>query len=846
MTAFRSTRLAACLAAPAAFAIVVAPTAIAASPGDGSVSVFNTETVQAYLDATGKLTEARIYDQIALQGNGKVELNNPVSMKGLRNLDGFGGFDTKDGAIVGTYSVDGQKRLRAVSTYTHELPLEVAVVYELDGKEVKPGDVVGKSGLLKVQYTVKNLTGEQREVPVTGPDGTPLNVSEDVVIPMVGSLTTTLPSNFTDVSSNEANMAGDGRGGTKMSFTMTLFGPIGKPEATFGYTAKIADGVIPRASISALPVNPLASPSFKGGAASYQSGAESGATLYNGAIEIDTNLLKLRDGAGQLLAGLIKLRDGATQLETGLAGSAAPGAQRLADGAAQLKDGSGRLAAGAGTAAAGSNKLADGSKTLAAGAGRLADGTKQVDAGAGQLAAGLGQAGQSAPALIDGLDQVQDGLGLVDAGLAQLYGGIGQLPAQAQPLHDGIADLKAGIGSTSADGTLLFGVDQVRSGLAAATAPGASLDQLKGGANQLQAGADAALAPGGSIDQAEGGIKSIKSTPGCAGDPVCLGTVDAVAGQIKSNMTASAGQTSGGAGQISGGLGELKGSLQGAVTGLTRVQCGLSNQSLSGVCDPSKPGLLEGLGALDAGVTQLVNTVVATVQGGVGKATDTKADGTLRGGVHGLQDGVGQIQAGGTALLHGLAQLTDGAVTLKGGTGQLATGSRDLAAGSNTLAAGAGDLSTGLGTLAAGTNTLDAGAGTLAAGAGTLAGGLGDAARGSSQIADGLTQAAQSAPKLEDGAQQLSDKGMSKLIDAGEATATDYGTKFALIEAGAQRAQTEDMAYGAPEGAVGATAYSIELAGADGQGGRNVARLLGAAAIFGLAGGAAVMRRRKA
>ncbi len=48
-------------------------------------------------------------------------------------------------------------------------------------------------------------------------------------------------------------MAGDGRGGTKMSFTMTLFGPIGKPEATFGYEARITDGVIPKASISPSP-----------------------------------------------------------------------------------------------------------------------------------------------------------------------------------------------------------------------------------------------------------------------------------------------------------------------------------------------------------------------------------------------------------------------------------------------------------------------------------------------------------------------------------------------------------------------------------------------------------------
>ena len=264
-----------------------------------------------------------------------------METNGLRNLDGFGGFEVKDGNVVGTYEVDGEERLRTVSDYTRSLPLDVDVRYTLDGREVKPGDVVGESGLLKVQYTVRNVTGKPQEVSFDDGTGTSVTATEDVVIPMVGSLSTVLPSTFTDVRSAEANMAGDGRGGTKMSFTMTLFGPIGKPEATFGYEAQITDGVVPKASISALPVSPLDSPSFKGGAASYKGGAETGATLTAGATEIDANLLKLRDGAGELLAGLIQLRDGANQLNAGLSGEAAPGARKLSDGAGQLKDGTG-------------------------------------------------------------------------------------------------------------------------------------------------------------------------------------------------------------------------------------------------------------------------------------------------------------------------------------------------------------------------------------------------------------------------------------------------------------------------------------------------------------------------
>ena len=75
----------------------------------GDVVVTNTETIQAHLDATGKVKDARVYDQLAFTGQGKVDVANPVSTKGLRNLDGFGGYDVKDGKLVTKVDVDGDK-----------------------------------------------------------------------------------------------------------------------------------------------------------------------------------------------------------------------------------------------------------------------------------------------------------------------------------------------------------------------------------------------------------------------------------------------------------------------------------------------------------------------------------------------------------------------------------------------------------------------------------------------------------------------------------------------------------------------------------------------------------------
>ena len=291
-------RLGAGIAAIAIGGVFLPTGSQALAAADDDVDVVNTETVKVYLTADGKVDTKRVYEQLEMTGDGDVQFSNPIETSGLRNLDGFEDFDVEDGEQQVDMSVDGVERLRTVSDYSGDLPLEVDVEYKLDGESVDAEDIAGEDGDLEVTYTVKNVTAKPQEI--TYPDGRGGIITEtaEVPIPMVGSLSTVLPSKFTQVESEQANMAGDGKGGTKMSFTMTLVPPIGSDTATFGYTAQIEDGEVPPASISALPVNPLESPTFKTAATSYKGGAKTGATLTAGAVEIDSNLLKIRDGAG--------------------------------------------------------------------------------------------------------------------------------------------------------------------------------------------------------------------------------------------------------------------------------------------------------------------------------------------------------------------------------------------------------------------------------------------------------------------------------------------------------------------------------------------------------------------
>ncbi|NUO33775.1 MAG: hypothetical protein HOQ27_01685, partial [Dermatophilaceae bacterium] len=505
------------------------------------------------------------------------------------------------------------------------------------------------------------------------------------------------------------------------------------------------------------------------------------------------------------------------------------------------------------------------------------EGAVQVNAGAGLLSDGLLEAGSRAPALLDGLHQVAGGLESVDNGLATMSSTVGG-PDVAR-IRGGLAAMLAGLGGTDNGSSLIGGVDQLRLQLKAA---GPGIDKMEAGVygtkgqsayeqlgcavnviNDLNAGA----APG--ADPCYAATRGVRPPLAPTTDPFHKAILAELAKELGAGRSklADPNNTSPALdvplrddATLQQGLAYLRGRLlERAVPGLTKIECGLSAASLA-TCDPKTPGLKEALmGAgrqpgIIAGFDALTNGVIK----GIGGDADKLTDGTLRGGVHALQGGVDQLTAGGLDLLDGLGQLSDGAVVLNDGTkavaagsAQLKTGAKDLgggasklADGSGELADGAGKLDRGLGELRDGAGQLDDGARRLSDGAGRLSGGLADAADGTSKLAAGLTDAAEGAPALRDGAQRLSDEGTKKLVAAGKATAADYGEKYAVIELGARRAKAEGMAYGAPQGAVGATAYSFEIAGVDGAGSANVGRAAAAAGVFGLAGGSVLLRRR--
>jgi putative membrane protein len=822
----------AAIGALAALTVFSSGPAAVAVDGPAPTRLIERESVQAKLSSTGEVKQTRLYSQLTVEGDGEYTIVDPTSTRNLRNLQGFGRPAMSDGAATWTIDVQGATSRRTVADYTRELPLEIDVGYRLDGNEISPSSLVGRSGLLEATYTVRNITAAPTEVEYRDSKGVRLTETIDVLVPLAASFTTTLPAAYTDVSAPGAVAVGDGRGNTKISATLIMFEPLGAPEQTFSISANVADVVVPPATLQAVPVTIDQSPLSSGNAA-YTDAAKSTYELAGGATQIDQNLTRLAKGAGDLLAGLIQLADGAQALNEGL-GKAEDGSGKIADGLVSADDGGKELADGLGKLHEGSGKLSDGLGQANTGGGELATGLRALRDGSGKLSDGLGQADSGGKELADGLRALRDGSGKLSDGLGQADSGGKELAAGLGALRDGSGALSAGLSQANAGSQQLAGgLVQLEDGSWALSAglsqANAGGKEVAGGAGQIAAG-NASAADG--AGQILAGLQQIEAGLGELDDamPDALAGARALrAGVIELRAALGA---PGVDGTVLDGLAQLAGKGPYAGAGLPLAKAGVEGvrDGLAGA--PTKAqdaidaltyqqGLLDDVIALCGGLTDPVEkgtceaksdgakTVSQQVAGGLAtsKAELTYAHGVLSQVAVGLSNaavGADKLYAGVTlmaskvesgdaakpglkegltALVGGLTAAVDGIGKLSDGSTQATAGQTELKGGLDQLAAGAAQLATGSAALSGGLEQLDAGgqqlaAGTTAAAAGSagLADGLGQLDTGGKELAAGAGKAADGGAALSGGLRQLSDG--SKELNAGAGKAADGGAKL--------------------------------------------------------------------
>ena len=393
------------------------------------------ETVYVISSADGSKKSVIVSDHLK-NGDGKDTLEDKSELKDITNVNGYETFKKgSDGKL--TWDAKGSD-IYYQGTTDKELPVDVKITYLLDGKEVTPDEIAGKSGKVTIRFDYTNNT--EKTVKIGGKDEkikVPFSVISGVILPI---------ENFDNVTVTNGRIISEGKNnivvglafpGLKESIDLDDL----KSEAVSEDAKKEIDDIdIPDyVEITADAKN------FK--IDTTMTVAQSN-LLSSVNLTQDVDTKELTDKMDELQNGADKLQDGAGKLKDGTE-SLTDGTEKLKDGSGDLKDGTKKLAGGTDDLKDGADKLKDGSADLKDGTKKLADGTDDLSSGvstlkdgSSKLAGGTDKLSSGASQLKDGTSQLSGGLKTLKNGTSQLKAGTDQLSAAKPQLDQSLKDLQ--------------------------------------------------------------------------------------------------------------------------------------------------------------------------------------------------------------------------------------------------------------------------------------------------------------------------------------------------------------------------------------------------------------------
>lgn len=756
------------------------------------------ESVYLISDANGNVNKTIVVDHLKNKDK-KDTLEDASNLSDIENVKGKEKF-TQSGDKL-TWQAGG-KDIYYQGTATEEPPVTQKVTYYLDGKEISPEDLAGKSGKVKIRFDYTNTTsytetvnGEKQTVSVPFAAITGLVLGD-------GFENIEVTNGKAEVSDSSSVVLGYALPGLKDSLGIKdgdLDGDVNIPEY-MEMTADVENFSMPAAMT--FVVN---------------------ASDYVSTDGIDTS---------DLDDMINDLKDASTQLQDG-SKTLAEGTDTLADGLSTLQSKLGTFASGVGTLQSGLKTYTDGVSTLSGGLNTLGNSTGALVSGADKLNSGAGQLASGSATLKDGLKAYTDGASQLNTGLNQLNDNTGSLATGVTSLNDGAKTLSDGINAANK------GAAGVSAGAAQLKT---SIDTAKTGADSLAAGAKQVDEGVGQLTQSLSDMpetiktninKSLESL-----NELNVGTLFKTLGYIDTdkitadNVSAAADAAVNNAGDI--------------IDALTNMQ----NQNPSATYNQILVGLSQGKGAVSvySAVNQSVTDSAYTVQAlkdGSAKVSDGAS--SLDAGLGRLSDGASELSSGASDLAKGTTQLATGATELQTGTQSLAdklpeltkgitslvNGSNELVKNNDTLNAGATALNAGASQLSAGTQslmnsvpTLTSGIKKLVDGSNTLVANNAQLNSGASQLADGTNQIvsgvdqlttgsktlSEGAHTLADGMVQFNEEGINKILDAYNGDLKPFTNKLqAVIDAGEEYQTYSAIA----DGQTGSVKFIYKLASID-------------------------------
>ena len=279
---------------------------------------------------------------------------------------------------------DGTEQSRRVEAQ-QELPVETRFSYRLDGKEISPEELAGKSGAVEIRIDYINHASELREIN---------GKAETLYTPFLMLSALVLDNeHFSNVVIENGKLVSDGTRTLALGYALPgMQESLALPEEL---ELTVPDHVTLRADVTEFSLGSVYTLAATELVGDYdENDPEAVEKLLPSVQDLSDGM----EGAKALNEGLDTLLEKSGALQDGTAA--------LAEGADQLSGGAGSLADGAGKLASGAYALQNGTKQLALGANSLRDGSSDLANGAAKLSAGLGQLSQNSAALNSGAEEV--------------------------------------------------------------------------------------------------------------------------------------------------------------------------------------------------------------------------------------------------------------------------------------------------------------------------------------------------------------------------------------------------------------------------------------------------------
>lgn len=759
------------------------------------------ESVYLISDANGNVNKTIVVDHLKNKDK-KDTLEDASNLSDIENVKGKEKF-TQSGDKL-TWQAGG-KDIYYQGTATEEPPVTQKVTYYLDGKEISPEDLAGKSGKVKIRFDYTNTTSYTETV-----NGEKQTVS----VPFAAITGLVLGDGFENIEVT------NGKAEVSDSSSVVLGYALPGLKDSLGIKDKDLDGDvnIPEYMEMTADVENFSMPAAM-------------TFVVNASDYVSTDGIDTSD-----LDDMINdLKDASTQLQDG-SKTLAEGTDTLADGLSTLQSKLGTFASGVGTLQSGLKTYTDGVSTLSGGLNTLGNSTGALVSGADKLNSGAGQLASGSATLKDRLKSYTDGASELQAGINKLYNTLdaGLTDKQKAKIQktavESVQDsfkgetgvtvqktIYAGLRYQTDDNGNVIGDGDLYTSLYNGTV-GQKFEENLDSAYALVVKTVLSTAAGDESGTVQSDVlaQTIKERYKKASDAyeaaitvsVQSGTLDETTKAVLSNtqyqeafITYNAIQNMS-ASQLAEAI-YAKTNATDTLISMTETQLKETLESDKNSSD-IKSGVETALNTLAtklSGACEQVSEQVAssaaitgaqgtmdTVKAGLGNEKDEK---TLIGGAEKLTSSNNKLNAGATALNAGASQLSAGTQSLMNSVPTLTSGIKQLVDGSNTLVANNAQLNSGASQLADGTNQIVSGVDQLTTGSKTLS-------EGAHTLADGMVQ--------------FNEEGINKILDAYNGDLKTFTNKLqAVIDAGEEYQTYSAIA----DGQTGSVKFIYKLASID-------------------------------